>query len=322
MDPRSFGRYTRHPATSPKVKAFLDKVIGNEKDPLKQAKALEMYLSNNFKYRLGAPNLNRLTPLEDFLFNQKEGHCERFASALTLLLRMKNIPSRVVVGYYVTDKNPFSDLYNVKSRNAHAWTEAFFNGHGWLRFDATPSEERSSNAGTDFTLSILDWFEFFWYSKIVNFSSSDQSFILKITGNSVKDFFMSLNKFSNLMLTILVVIVASITMFLLLKHFKFQKSKIAKKSKIISRQEASHFYGQMLKLLAKRNLNRESNQTPMEFINLLRQNKFEALTEAETITMIFCQIKYGNQLLSEENQKIVDSALKQLNAGIKSKTKP
>ena len=35
----------------------------------------------------------------DFLVNVKQGHCERFASALALMLRSQGIPSRVVVGF-------------------------------------------------------------------------------------------------------------------------------------------------------------------------------------------------------------------------------
>ena len=64
-----------------------------------------------------------LDPIEDFLFNTKSGHCERFATALVLMLRSQGIPAVYVFGlkgcvFGVEGK------YYVKQAFTHAWAEA------------------------------------------------------------------------------------------------------------------------------------------------------------------------------------------------------
>jgi transglutaminase-like putative cysteine protease len=88
-----------------------------------------------------------LDPVLDFLTNVKQGHCERYASALALLLRARGIPARVVKGYRGFD--PLGDgSYLVRQRHAHSWVEALVRtdgGHGpgleWLTLDPTPAFE-------------------------------------------------------------------------------------------------------------------------------------------------------------------------------------
>ena len=67
----------------------------------------------------------RLDPVEDFLVNRKKGHCEYFASALALLLRSVNIPSRIVNGFKGGDWNELTETMNVRQKHAHSWVEAF-----------------------------------------------------------------------------------------------------------------------------------------------------------------------------------------------------
>jgi transglutaminase-like putative cysteine protease len=71
-----------------------------------------------------------------FLQTAKEGICNHFASALTLLLRALKVPARFVTGYYASGERGAS--VEVKGKNAHAWTEAYIKGLGWVALDATP----------------------------------------------------------------------------------------------------------------------------------------------------------------------------------------
>ncbi len=98
-----------------------------------------------------------LDPNEDFVVNHKRGHCEFFASALTLMLRSQGVPARMVVGYSGGEYNVFGGFYSVQGRHAHAWVEAYLEpnqldeemsgvrrirtgkGGAWLRLDPTPS---------------------------------------------------------------------------------------------------------------------------------------------------------------------------------------
>jgi transglutaminase-like putative cysteine protease len=110
-----------------------------------RARRLVAYLrdSGEFGYTLDIRPVDPdRDPVEDFLFNRKAGHCEYFASALTLMLRAADVPSRLVSGYKGVEKNRFSGRYEVQGRHAHAWVEAYIDGH-WQLLDPTPPDARS-----------------------------------------------------------------------------------------------------------------------------------------------------------------------------------
>ena len=75
-------------------------------------------------------------PLVDFVERTRLGYCQHFAGAMTLMLRMLGIPSRVAVGF--TRGTWKSGVWTVTDYQAHAWVEAWFAGYGWLPFDPTP----------------------------------------------------------------------------------------------------------------------------------------------------------------------------------------
>ena len=66
-----------------------------------------------------------LDPVVDFLVNRKAGHCEYFASALTLLLRSVGIPARMVNGFKGGDWNDLAQVLYVRQKHAHSWVEAY-----------------------------------------------------------------------------------------------------------------------------------------------------------------------------------------------------
>jgi hypothetical protein len=105
-------------------------------------KAIETYLKNNYAY-----NLNYTTSPVDvdptlwFLFENKEGVCIHYNSALVLMARSIGLPMRLVTGFKV---NPNRHLQTVGPEQAHAWAEAYFRDVGWTRFDATGSLQEPS----------------------------------------------------------------------------------------------------------------------------------------------------------------------------------
>ncbi|MBL4820480.1 MAG: DUF3488 domain-containing transglutaminase family protein [Gammaproteobacteria bacterium] len=97
---------------------------------------LSLFQQQEFYYTLNPPLLgdNRI---DDFLFNTREGFCEHYASAFTYMMRAAGVPARVVVGYQGAEYNRFEDYMMVYQYNAHAWTEVWLEGEGWVRFDPT-----------------------------------------------------------------------------------------------------------------------------------------------------------------------------------------
>lgn len=100
-------------------------------------RALRHFREEPFVYTLTPPLLADRDPVDDFLFNTRRGFCEHYASAFAVLLRAAGIPARIVTGYQGGDYNPLGGYLIVRQSDAHAWVEAWVEGHGWLRLDPT-----------------------------------------------------------------------------------------------------------------------------------------------------------------------------------------
>jgi transglutaminase-like putative cysteine protease len=97
--------------------------------------ALDLF-HNEFSYTLNAPLLGR-NSVDDFLSDTKRGFCEHFASAFTFLMRAAGIPARVVTGYQGGYFNKLGNYWVVRQSDAHAWSEVWLEGRGWVRVDPT-----------------------------------------------------------------------------------------------------------------------------------------------------------------------------------------
>ena len=133
-------------------------------------KALESFFlrTGGFKYTLDYRDVRRidsLDPVEDFVRNHRQGHCEQFAAAATLMLRQQGIPARLVVGYHGGDFNALTNSFSVRALHAHAWVEAYLRpedctqdmmetgaagpGGAWMIVEATPAISGTEPESTD-----------------------------------------------------------------------------------------------------------------------------------------------------------------------------
>ena len=113
-----------------------------------RAFAIQNYLSRNFRYTLEVePQPENIDFVSSFLLKTREGYCTYFASAMTVLCRMAGLPARYGEGY-LAEPDENGHAY-VTGLNAHAWTEVYFSGFGWLTFDATPAQSRASTPPED-----------------------------------------------------------------------------------------------------------------------------------------------------------------------------
>ncbi|MDB5391979.1 MAG: transglutaminase domain protein [Planctomycetaceae bacterium] len=118
--------------------------MGHAPSQTKIAQTLVAYLrdSGNFHYSLDRSVINPgLDPIEDFLINRKYGHCQYFAAALGLMLRVEGIPSCVITGFKGGIEDSERQLLEIQQRHAHAWVEAFLDGE-WVTLDPTPYDGR------------------------------------------------------------------------------------------------------------------------------------------------------------------------------------
>ncbi|HEX7341779.1 MAG TPA: DUF3488 and transglutaminase-like domain-containing protein [Rhodanobacteraceae bacterium] len=98
--------------------------------------ALRLFHDGGFRYTLTPPPLGH-NSIDDFLFSTKAGFCEHYASAFTFLMRAAGIPARVVTGYQGGYWNKLGDYLLVRQSDAHAWSEVWLQGRGWVREDPT-----------------------------------------------------------------------------------------------------------------------------------------------------------------------------------------
>lgn len=98
-------------------------------------KLTSIFLNNNFSYTLSPP-LMQSAPIDEFLFKNKAGFCSHYASALTYMLRLADVPARIVTGYQGGEVQS-GNVISVHQFDAHAWVEAWDKEKGWMRIDPT-----------------------------------------------------------------------------------------------------------------------------------------------------------------------------------------
>jgi transglutaminase-like putative cysteine protease len=106
-------------------------------EPAAKVEALSRWLGRTYVYDSTATTPKGADPLVQFLFESKRGYCEHFATALAVMCRIVGVPSMLATGYAPGDPAKDGRGYLVRPRDAHAWTLAFIDRHGWVPVDAT-----------------------------------------------------------------------------------------------------------------------------------------------------------------------------------------
>ncbi len=125
-------------------------------------------------------------PIEKFLVQRRQGHCEYFATALAMLLRHIGIPCRLVVGYKTDEWNDVGNYFTVRQLHAHTWVEVFlrpdqvpdylrqgedeapFRRGAWLRLDPTPAGRDAGSLLRAITTSkYFDWLDYLWNNYVI-----------------------------------------------------------------------------------------------------------------------------------------------------------
>ena len=75
--------------------------------------------------------------IDEFWLDRKQGFCEHFATAFVVVMRALDVPARIVTGYQGADTELQDGWHVVRNSYAHAWTEVWYEGQGWVRVDPT-----------------------------------------------------------------------------------------------------------------------------------------------------------------------------------------
>jgi transglutaminase-like putative cysteine protease len=190
--PTSYSRsiremYLQLPQLDPRIPALARQIAGAESTPLDQARAIERYLPSNYAYTLDLAGPAPADPLAHFLFDRRAGHCEYFASAMTILLRSLGVPARYVNGFLGGDYNDLGEDYIIRARNAHSWVEAYFPGFGWVTFDPTPPAENIPVGLLTRLGFYWDWFQLQWDEWVVNYDFIHQETLVQNLRSASRD---------------------------------------------------------------------------------------------------------------------------------------
>jgi len=164
---------------------------------------LTRFRQQNYRYTLSPPRLNN-NSLDEFFFTTKAGFCEHYASSFTFLMRTAGIPARLVLGYLGGEYNQQGNYYSVYQRDAHAWSEVWLAGRGWVRIDPTSavdprrveqgfseqllSEQQAFSSAFSNLASVawlnqirmqLDALDYQWTKLVINYSQDKQNKLMK-----------------------------------------------------------------------------------------------------------------------------------------------
>jgi protein-glutamine gamma-glutamyltransferase len=122
--------------------------------------ALQQLHDGGFSYTLLPAPLGR-DAVDDFLFNTREGFCEHYSSSFTVLMRAAGIPARVVTGYQGGAWNTLGQYLLVRNSDAHAWSEVWLDGRGWVRIDPTAAirPQRVNLGAASAAAGQLPWYQ-------------------------------------------------------------------------------------------------------------------------------------------------------------------
>lgn len=157
-DPAEVARWLELPSEYPELRALTGEVLARAgaSTQLDKALALQDYFAgpaSDYRYSTDVPALRGSRALESFVLETRTGYCEYFATAMAVMLRTAGVPARVAVGFLGGRESGPGDFpglrtFRVSTRDAHAWVEVLFPGHGWIRFEPTPRSDGSVQVPT------------------------------------------------------------------------------------------------------------------------------------------------------------------------------
>lgn len=175
------GDYRRLTSQSllPETIQLIESISGAHVSPYDKAVAVQQWLEKDgrFLYTLDVPKLDGEHPIDDFILKVRRGHCELFASAMTLMLRSLGVPARVAIGYKGGSWNEDDRSYLVRAYMAHSWVEAYFIDYGWVTFDPSPFDSEL-DIPDNWLANTVSYYilkgKIFWYANVIGYNRAIQ----------------------------------------------------------------------------------------------------------------------------------------------------
>ncbi len=307
--------YLQLPALDARIPELAKGVAAKARTPYDKAVAIGAFLRSRFSYTLELTGKPGDDPLAHFLFETHAGHCEYFASAMTIMLRTQGIPSREVNGFLPGEFNDLAGDYIVRASDAHSWVEAYFPGSGWVTFDPTPAAVQ--NFGFLSRLGLyIDWMELTWNEWVINYDFAHQVQMAQIMQRNTRNWTEAARSWFTKKeaggkkwlrswldrrggITFLLPVAIGLLLVLLrydVLHVAIQKLRLyfqlrAPETTRANPQLASRLYAELLRVLERRGLARRASQTPLEFAMAVGEPSLASVVRE--FTQIYTQARFG-----------------------------
>ncbi|HEV8525753.1 MAG TPA: DUF3488 and transglutaminase-like domain-containing protein [Terriglobales bacterium] len=299
-------RYLQLPNVDGRVRELAQQVTSSADNAYDKTAALERHLRTSYQYTLQLPHTRPSDPLAHFLFERKAGHCEYFASAMTIMLRTLGIPARIVNGFSGGEFNSVTGSYIVRARHAHSWVEAYFPGHGWVTFDPTPPSARPVSNSWQWMALYIDAMREFWREWVINYDFAHQTRLSTATVARGRHAFRDARRWwrrhyrglvnrahgiqeqaRNAPGRFAIVILGSVMLASLLLKLRqlllwWQERSLARRPERMPQAAAAIWYSRMARCVARCGFPKPPWQTPTEFMAAISNPKLRRSVEAFT----------------------------------------
>ncbi len=231
-------------------------------------------------------------PLKTFLFKEKRGNCEFFASSTGVLLRLNGIPSRLVTGYMGGEYNKIANYYIISNKDAHVWAEAFINGI-WITVDTTPTYSNLFNKSDNNLKLLIDTINYLWISAVINFNFEKQLETIKLLKHSIKLPEINADK-----RYVAIFIINFIIFFSMVAYFLYKK------------YEVKFYLYIFLKKLEKKGYFKGKGEGLLEFVNKIEDKVLHTFA-LEFVNEIL-DIIYKDKKLDKDKRKKIRKLMKNL----------
>ena len=318
-DDRLLKRFLQLPELSPEIVRQAKSLARPGDSFTKKAGNILDFFRDGFEYSLEMVKQTNQSSLDEFLFHRKKGHCEYFASAMVILLRLNGVPARMVNGFMGMEWNEWGHYMIVRQQNAHSWVEAFIPGRGWTIYDPTPPDPSAVNLSNSPLSLFMDLMRLNWQRYVIRYSIKDQIKIVRFfssRGRAVADRFKTLQSIewreSVQYLKehpLWVVLAAGMVVFFSLWQRSGWQLGLSRKP---PQAMAAVLYKQMLRRLEKRGVTKNGRWTPREFLKHLAPLAPEKRRLVEAVTAFYEKCRFGNFPPHPEDRKKMQALIHQL----------
>jgi len=308
-------RYVELPEhLDPRVRELAAQWTQGLTEPLQKARALERRLLTTYQYTTELPG-ETSDPLASFLFERRAGHCEFFASAMTILARASGLPARNASGYY-GGRRTDDGSYVLRAGDAHAWTEVYLSGRGFVAFDATPPSARGSigSGWSERWADLMDSLQSAWLRLVIDYSFREQlegvSSAAQVAGGLVSR--LHGPGASGRTILGLVAALLAIAVVRVLWRRARKDSAVRSSARTPQARKALEIYRAMLRRLKRRGVVKRAGQTPRELVAQLQRAKHPRFEIAHLVTERYLAARFGERALKPAEIKRLRRAIRGL----------